>query len=57
MKTFKNTSFKKRDYETTNIVFCQSEVAPKGTWVECNESEINCDQLFIENNTRYYGYL
>lgn len=61
MKTFKNLNFKKRDYETTNVVFCQSEKAPKGNWIECNEDEINCNQLWIESDNtgdyRYFGYL
>ncbi len=57
MKTFKNKNFKKRDYETTNVVFCQSEKAPNENWIECDESEINCTQLWIENGVKYFGYL
>lgn len=61
MKTFRNKNFIKRDYECTNIVFCQSlsnTDPPK--WDECTESEIktrNCIQLFKENDIIYFGYL
>lgn len=60
MKTFKNKNFTKRDYETTNIVFCQSEIAPDENFIECNDFEIellNCKQLYIENEIKYFGYL
>ena len=40
MKTFKNINFTKRNYECTNIVFCQAENAPDTNWVECEEKEI-----------------
>ena len=35
MTTFKNTNFTKRNYECTNVVFCQAETAPDANWVEC----------------------
>lgn len=57
MKIFKNKNFKKRDYEQTNLVFCQAEKAPTENWIECDESEINCNQLWIENGVKYFGYL
>ena len=60
MTTFKNTNFTKRNYECTNIVFCQSEIKPDDNWVECDEIEIelsNCYQLYIQNDVRYFGYL
>jgi hypothetical protein len=58
MKTFKNKNFTKRNYECTNVVFCQAETAPDANWVECNENEIgNCQQLWLQNGVRYFGYL
>jgi len=60
MKTFKNINFKKRDYEGTNIVFCQSIAAPNSNWIECDEVEIElmkCRQLHTCDNVKYYGYL
>jgi len=60
MKTFKNINFTKRNYETTNIVFCQAETAPNENWLECNELEIdllNCKQLYKQGDVRYFGYL
>jgi len=57
MTTFKNKNFTKRNYDCTNVVFCQAEKAPNENWIECDESEINCDQLYIMNNVRYFGYL
>ncbi len=58
MKTFKNKNFSKRDYEATNVIFCQAEIAPDENWIECDESEIGtCEQLWIQNGVRYYGYL
>lgn len=58
MKTFKNTSFKKRDYECTNVVACQAASAPEGTWVECDESVLTgLKQLWMVNGVRFFGYL
>ena len=60
MKTYKNVNFKKRDYECTNVVFCQSETAPNENWVECDESEIEsttAKQLYAQNGVRYFGWL
>ena len=60
MKTFKNKNFTKRDYECTNIVFCQSEIAPNENWIECDEKEIQelkCSQLYTQAGVKYYGYL
>ena len=58
MKTFKNKNFVKRDYECTNVVFCQSKSNPnESNWEECDESDINCEQLYIIENVRYFGYL
>jgi hypothetical protein len=60
MKTFKNTKFVKRDYECTNVVFCQAETAPNENYKEVDESELylsNCQPLRTENDVKYYGYL
>jgi hypothetical protein len=65
MKTFKNSAFKKRDYEATNIVCCQAEsielaakVSPGAPWVECDESELTkLDKLWIQAGVSFYGYM
>lgn len=57
MTTFKNKNFTKRNYDCTNVVFCQAEQAPNGNWIACDESEINCDQLYIMDNVRYFGWM
>ena len=61
MKTFRNKNFIKRDYECTNIVFCQSLNNPDiKKWDECTESEIKirgCNQLYKQNDIIYFGYL
>jgi hypothetical protein len=61
MKTFKNKQFKKRDYEGTNIVFCQSAANPNpNIWVEADEIDLQlsgCYQLWIENDIRFFGWL
>lgn len=60
MKTFKNALFVKRDYECTNVIFCQAEEAPADNWIECKEEEIerwNCKPLYIQDEVRYFGYL
>jgi hypothetical protein len=57
MKTFRNIKFIKRDYDCTNIVFCEAETAPNENWIECNASENTLSQLWMENGVRYFGYL
>lgn len=60
MKTYKNKNFKTRDYEATNVVACQGNEAPNANWIEANESiiqEMKLNQLWIENNVRYFGWL
>ena len=60
MKTFKNTSFKTRNYDCTNLVFCQSETAPSENWIECDEVEISlmgCNHLYSQAGVRYFGFL
>jgi hypothetical protein len=60
MKTFKNINFTKRDYDCTNIVFCQAENAPDVNWVECEEMSIKlakCNQLYTSDNVTYFGFI
>ena len=60
MKTFKNRNFVKRNYETTNLVFCQAEIAPNENWIECESFEIDllgCSKLYLSDNVRYFGWL
>jgi len=57
MKTFKAINFK-RDYEITNVKFVQCNENPNSTiWVECEASEINCEQLYKQDDKIYFGYL
>lgn len=58
MKTFRNTKYTKRDYEATNVIACQAVAAPAPHWVECSETVLEgLFPLWIENGTRYFGYL
>lgn len=58
MKTFKNKNYKTRNYECTNVVACQSEVAPNENYIECNETVLNgLTQLYTCDGVRYFGYL
>lgn len=60
MKTFKNKNFKKRNYDCTNVVFCQTENTPDANWIECEEIDIEllgCYSLYIQDGVRYFGYL
>ena len=60
MKTFKNKNFIKRDYDSTNIVFCQAQQAPSEDWIECDESELTnstCNQLHRIVDEVYFGWL
>lgn len=61
MKTFRNKNFTKRDYEATNVVFCQAETNPDpAIWTEShpeNIEEQHCDSLWIVDGVQYFGYL
>lgn len=50
-----------RDYEATNIKFIQqpeSMSIDMDFWEVCDESEIDCNQLWIEGGVkRVFGYL
>jgi hypothetical protein len=59
MKTFKNTRFTTRTAECTNVVFCQGESPPEN-YVEVDEIELDlsgCEQLYIQNGIKFFGYL
>ncbi len=59
MKTYKQINFK-RNYECTNIKFIQvldNQELDSNIWELCNESEIDCGQLFLQDNKRMFGYL
>lgn len=60
MNTYKNKKFTKRDYDTTNVVFCQSIEPPDENWDKCHVREIDllrCTQLYIQAGIKYFGYL
>lgn len=61
IKTYKNVNFTKRNYECTNIVFCQTDRQTDSTkWVVCDEKEIaklGCSQLYIQGEVRFFGFL
>ncbi len=65
MTTYKNALFTKRNYDCTNIVFCQTEGNPQVngdrqnmTWVETTEQiPAGMTQLYLCDGVRYFGYL
>lgn len=58
MKTFKNIHFTKRNYECTNIVACVGEQAPDENYVQADPRILEgLQQLWIQNNVRFFGYL
>lgn len=65
MKTFRNTSFTKRNYECTNIVMCQTDGDPKVqgdrqsiAWEETTQQiPAGMVSLYVCNGVRYFGYL
>lgn len=57
MKTFKNKNFTKRNYDCTNVVYCQAKTAPNENWIEVDSSENTLGQLWMENGVRYFGYM
>jgi hypothetical protein len=59
MTAYKQKNFK-RNYECTNIKFIQvlnDEILDSNVWEECNESEIDCNQLYKQGEKILYGYL
>jgi hypothetical protein len=58
MAIFKNIHFKKRNYETANVVACVAEKAPNANYSECEESILKgLQKLWTENGATYYGWL
>ncbi len=58
MKTFRNASWIRRDYDCTNIVACVAESAPRPCYVECDESILTgLDRICTIDGVTYYGYL
>ena len=60
MTTYRNKNFIKRNDDCTNVVFCQTTKPMPENWVQCDPQEIEqrkCEQLYIENDIRYFGYL
>ena len=60
MPFFKNANFVKRNFKSTDIVFCEAETAPDSSWIECQAIEVellNCYQLYKQNEVRYFGWL
>jgi hypothetical protein len=59
MTTYKQINFK-RNYECTNVKFIQvldNEVLDPKVWEVCDELEIDCDQLWKQDNKVMFGYL
>jgi hypothetical protein len=61
MTTYRNTKFTKRNNDRTNIVFCttrdKENIMRPGDWVECDAEDNKLDQLFMENDVRYFGFM
>ena len=59
MKTYKQINFK-RNYEVTSIKFItvlNEDVLDPKIWELCDESEIDCNQLWKQDNKIMFGYL
>ncbi len=58
MKTYRNTNYTKRDYETTNVVACVADVAPGPAWELCDATILDgLSQLWMQAGVRYYGHM
>jgi len=56
--TWKNTSYKTRDYEATNILAAVGNKPATGNWIEDNSFDLSkLNKLWIQDGTQYYGYL
>lgn len=55
MATYKNLDFNEQG-SVTRIKFAQGN-KPSGNWIECDESEIDCDSLYVQAGIRYFGLL
>jgi hypothetical protein len=59
---YRNTAFKKRDCECTNIVACQpidggTAIVPEGYEPADSSILIGLTPLWIQGGTRYFGYV
>jgi len=62
MKTYKNKNYTKRNYECTNIIFCETDnilnTENPEIWIEIESIDIaNTTQLWQQNGVIYYGFL
>lgn len=58
MRTFRNTSYEKRDYECTNVVACTSHAPPSHSYEECDPELLEgLTQLWTQDGVTYWGYL
>jgi hypothetical protein len=65
--TYRNTKATKRNYDCTNVVFCQAEsieqaraASPNANWTPCDESEItsrNMSHLWTQGGVRFFGWM
>jgi hypothetical protein len=61
--TFRNKNWTKRNYECTNVVACEAEVAPAGNWVPVDQAYVEAIlnrggcQSWLAAGVRYYGWL
>lgn len=57
-KTFKNTTWTRRNYDCTNIVACTANEAPAANWVECPAEILNnLTALHMVGDVRYFGFM
>lgn len=59
-KWYKSKLFSKRDYEVTQIVFCNGTPPDFENWEECKPEEVNktsCTHLHTIDGTKFYGWL
>jgi hypothetical protein len=59
MTTYKQKNFK-RNYDSTSVKFIQvlnNEVLNPEFWEVCEDSEIDCNQLWKEGDKIMFGYL
>lgn len=59
-KIFKNRLWNKRDYDCTNVIFCEAKEAPGPQWdlstTEYAES-LKVNHLYTQAGIKYFGYL
>ena len=57
-KTFRNSLFKTRDYEATNVVACKALTPPGPQWVEDrNAIKGSMDRLYVQAGRIYFGWM